>query len=475
MNIRKLFSPYNKKNKQTEKLGLNVRESVKDPNAYHKPTAFPIITPDAKGKLKITDLEFKDIKNMSVERLISMLVNSSDTISAAVDIYQEYTVTDYQLIAENDRDKQIIEDFIQRLEESNESFNSILKRFAYGVYVEGAFCGELTYTDDGREAISIDYVSPFSMSVQQREHPVFGIYDVIGQQIGYGRQNFKVLQDKANPSPFFKYTPVKVQGDKALGQSSIAPALFGAYTLYDIIKTSVEYTKGLAFPTFVLYLKENEAEEVEYAERVRRANAATTEIRNVFANRKDVSQAVVISEELDSTQLGEMSRNRLDVVDMIVEIAERGQQRALKTPPALLPSKQIGGGLNSDVNRVQWHAFMKRLMSGKHAIEKPFTDWFRTILRSEGSNGECKLHLVGEDEELRRIMAETLEIEVNTYDKLMERQVFFPEEMRKHLINTSPLLEGLDLEMPEEPDDDPQPEPAPSDQESIGWTQIKYI
>ena len=242
---------FGRSKKKVDTLADQGRLSVINPETSRSNRTRPIIKPDAKGRLKVLDFKFQDLRRFTPEQFISALISSSEDLSRAKNIYQEYVAEGYEVIIDPPEDteaKRIIDDFIERIELGGGTFISLLKRFVYGCYVEGAFCGELIFDQNGIDAIDIAYVSPFTISSRTVPDDDYGEVTEYGQEIGFGVDSFRVLQSKVNPVDTFIYSAANVQGDQAHGESQVIPALFGVISIPDIIRDLMEITKGQAYP-----------------------------------------------------------------------------------------------------------------------------------------------------------------------------------------------------------------------------------
>ena len=175
---------FGRSKKKVDTLADQGRLSVINPETSRSNRTRPIIKPDAKGRLKVLDFKFQDLGRFSPEQFISALISSSEDLSRAKNIYQEYVAEGYEVVIDPPEDteaERIIDDFIERIELGGGTFISLLKRFVYGCYVEGAFCGELIFDQNGVDAIDIAYVSPFTISSRTVPDDDYGEVTEYGQ------------------------------------------------------------------------------------------------------------------------------------------------------------------------------------------------------------------------------------------------------------------------------------------------------
>ena len=133
-----------------------------NPETADQPTSF-VVRPNEKTKsFSAQRVNIKDIFRKPIAESLPMLIESSSGLSRAVKVVKRYTVADYELVGDEDS-KAIIQEFIDEMGKGNTEFLTVLKDIAYGVYVEGAACGELNFSIDGSTPLRIDWVSPFTL------------------------------------------------------------------------------------------------------------------------------------------------------------------------------------------------------------------------------------------------------------------------------------------------------------------------
>ena len=214
-------------------LGTSGRESYTNENDFRTRGHIPVIEPDEKGRFALKKLSFADLEIRSVSSLLHTLVETSPSMSFAVNTYEEFANKGYDLISEDEEAIAIIENFIARIETGDIPFRTRINEFIRSAFVEGAVAAEIYTGQDGEEFIGLGYISPFSLAAEQRESEDHGKYYVYGQWIT--REEFKVLQDKENPNPTFIYAPSNKRGDKPFGNSLISASIFSTFSLPDLL------------------------------------------------------------------------------------------------------------------------------------------------------------------------------------------------------------------------------------------------
>ena len=459
MNLKNLFG----RQKKVDALADRGRASVIDPEATSRANRVrPIVKADAKGKLRVLDFRFQDLKRFSAEHFISNLISSSEDLSRAKNIYQEYVAESYEIVTDPPDDmeaQRILQEFIERIELGGSTFISLIKRFIYGCYVEGAFCGELIFDQNGIDAIDLAYISPFSIVSRTQEDPDYGEVTEYGQEIGFGVDRFRVLQSKINPVDTFIYAPSNVQGSEAHGTSQVVPALFGVVSMFDIIRDLMEITKGQAYPRGLVSIDIPDDADYTVEERQELANQAAKVITQSVQG-APLGELSVAATRVVYQIMGTMERSNLDGADMILDIIERKVQRALNVPRFAFGGKRSGTSLSDNEARYETYAFDRPVKSIRGLIEDSISKFFKGVLRHYGNTSNGRLVLNGVNEELRRFLAEVLKLEAEGHSIYIKDGVLSPKEVRTELQQNIPQFKDLDPELP--PDAVRNMNPAPS-------------
>ena len=447
MNLKSLFS----RQKKPDVLADRGRSSVIDPDAASRSNRVrPIVKADAKGRLRVLDFKFQDLRRFSAEHFISNLISSSEDLSRAKNIYQEYVAESYEIVTDPPDDmeaQRILQEFIERIELGGSTFISLIKRFVYGCYVEGAFCGELIFDRNGVDAIDLAYVSPFSIVSRVQEDPDYGEVTEYGQEVGFGVDRFRVLQSKVNPVDTFIYAPANVQGNEAHGASQVVPALFGVVSMFDIIRDLMEITKGQAYPRGFAAIDLPDDADYTIEERQELANQAAQVIEQALSGAPLGEMSVAATRVLYQI-MGTMGKSDLDGAEMILDIIERKVQRALNVPRFAFGGKRSGGSLSDNEARYETYAFDKPVKSIRGLIEDSISHFFRGVLRHYGNTSKGRLKLNGVNEELRRFLAEVLKLEAEGHSIYISDGVLAPTEVRGELRENIPQFKNLDPELP---------------------------
>jgi len=451
-------------------LGFNGRNSVDSPGERNLGRV-SLIRPDEKTKrFSQQNFKIKDIFNKPISEAIESLVESSDEMRSAVTMYRDYGIRRYELLG-NNRSRNIVQSFFDGMTRRGHNPISLFKRFMYGIYVEGAFCGELVFSEDGTTPLFIKYVSPWSMSFERigGDDPVYAEEYLIGQRDNSNRLN--VLFDPRSPDPTFSYVPYNPLGNKPYGSSQIAPALFGGITMSDLLVSLSQFVQRKVFPRGVFSLITRELVQAGYsAEQITKiANRASTAVKNQI-NNTNTTQDIVLPVEVVFTLVGSLERANIDGAEMIVDILERKLQRGLGVPRLMYGGRRQGGGLNDTESRVDWQAFNARLMGMRDFIEVPLNGFIEQILIAAGNGGECTIEFDDTDPELERMDAEFFDLIMDGFTKLRALNLYSQDELRIKVSQRVPMLTDLGEELPPELRDIPPLPPSPSPNNDEGDT-----
>ena len=463
MKIRKLFTNYapnisKPRMSMRDKLALNGRSSYIDPDRADTPLRYVIRPNEKTSSFQAQRVNLKDIFKRPIAETIPKLIETSDGLSRAVKIVKNYTVAGYQLDG-NTRSKAIIQQFIEDMGRGNNTFTTFLRDLAYGIYVEGASCGELTFSRDGSVPIRMDWVSPFSLGFDRVTDPDLGEIDLIGQSKSGGRKLDVILQDPRDPNDTFFYEPTNKIGVNPFGSSQITPALFGVASLSDLLHNIVQYLQGQVFPKGVYQLDIEPLIKAGYTkEDIDELQIIATDLINGKLSAADITQDVVMTTKILYTLVGSLDKTNISGAELVGEMFERIAQRGTGIPPVLYGIRGTQGGLNNDESRVQMLAFFRDVTSWQGSIEEPVTDFFRVILRHYGNTGECNLVLDNNDAEIARILAEVFDIQMTGYAKLKALAILTTEQLFQKVSEGSTDLtdlefdeEGLEAQRPQLP------------------------
>lgn len=466
MNFREIPKKLFGRNKSKDKIESARISEDNAINVGRQSRFFGLLSPDEVGRVIPKSLTLREIKNMTASQLLRTLISMSSDMDSAVVSWQSHVASVYRLDPTGDREQEIIENFIARTELGGEPFQAKLEGAAYNRYVEGGLLAELYADDETGEFVDIALPSPFSLRYNEVIDPTHGRYFQVGQ--GELPNNYRVLQDRANPNPLVEWAPTKKFPDKPFGRSMIASNIFGTVSIMELVNLIMEYVRGQAMPKGVVQIPRETLAKSGYtpSQITEIVNTASSRVEKALSE-SDWSQALTVATEVAYTVMGAMGRSDLDASEMIIEILEQSQRRGYKLPSAIYGGTgERRGSFGEYGERVEWQAFDRIVKPERDVISTAFTNLFRQVLRSEGSMGECGLLFDETDLELERIEAEKLNIEYEGYSVLIKDKVITPLEVRRVVKKTDKRFadladepEGDFLETNPQPTGDQNPEP----------------
>jgi len=434
------------KNQRSKPIALSARgrDSTIDPY-YRKGTLRTIEQPRGQRKFAIQSLKFDNLQNKNFSDTVETLINASDALSLAVDTYIDSTVDGWELEVdptdpESVRGKEIIENFWRN---APEDAIATQKRIAYGIYVEGGTSIELTTAEEiirGRAGIpieigmpvKIDYVSPFTLSpnrIEKEKSPI-GEYDQIVQKTGQGVNDFVVMQDEVTPNPYYIYNPTSLRGTQKLGSSPIEPAIFTVASMIDLISMSVDWTQGRVYPKGIYQIDTDGLPNEVTLDDLKDFAKEATEALQKELDGADITQDIVLSTKLLYTLVGSLEAANIDGIDMLMEVLERIQRRALRLPNSVFGGRERGAGLGVN-QEYEWLMFSRRVRSVRTEIEDPLTEFYTLILRLNGNMGEVKHKLTDSDVVYQKMLSEALEAKAKAFVPIKQLGIFSKQELRK--------------------------------------------
>lgn len=451
-NIKGFFRRDKQEAQDLKTIAELVRASVISPSTFRTPTG-TIIIPDDTKSYGFRRINIEDTNDLPRSKMVNYLIKGNESLRFAVDTYVDYTVQDFTVNAEDDRDYDILMEFIHKFPKGKAGFVRYMKQLAYGHYVEGGCASEMVNGEDGMPIKTV-YVSPWTLAAELRKDDIRGEYYVYGQRKQASNRELTILEDEANPNKKFIYLPAHQDGDNPFGSSQVTPALFTISAMQDLISNIVNWTRGRVYPKHIYSIDTKTLADAGFtAPQIAEAASKATELLKGTLDGADITEDIVLSVPIVATLVGAMERAGIDGVEMIVDIFERKEQRGLKVPRVLYGSRRSASGLNDNESRVEWLAFNKRLVSVRTDIQDVVNFHFDDILSAYGSMGTAHLMLDDEDPELNRINAELFKMEMEGWVQVITElsgKILTREETRRKFIESNPLFSDLDVELPEE-------------------------
>lgn len=471
--LQTIFQPYARKSQElpvpeVHSLGERGRESVDNPYEHWFDSAIaPRVKPGAVTRtLSLEPIKAKDILKRPVSEVIADFININSDLSFAVRSYIDFTISDFELDSENDKSRRRIENFISDMETGSESFLGFLKRVIYGVYVEGASSTELNWSRDKKRPISISYVPPFSLEFLRATDPEYGRYHKIVQYVAPNYSKPVVLQDRANPNPYYRYTPVNLSGTNPYGESSVEPALWGVVGRSQLMGTLIGFIqgqitpKGVFSPDLRAILSASPNMNLTAPQILQFANEVAEVVKEA-ASSGDITQNMISSFPLLYQVVGAMTQGaNFDPLPVLDRVFGYSIQMGARLPSILFQPENLRSAIGDQKTRIDWTSFNDRCETTGNVVIADINKHFDLILLGDRSmpnahyEPEVSLKIKRNDAEIRRMEAEALKLRMEAYQEVKGLGIFTDKEFRRIVI------EGrIDL------DDFPVMKPKPEDEE----------
>ena len=429
-----------------------MRASVISPTEY-RPHQGTIILPDETKFTGFREITLQDLQALPRSKAINHLIKTSETLSTATEIMQEYGVQGFTVQGKDPQDVEIVENYIHNtFPKGAAGYLNYLKQLAYGYYVEGGIASELINDDMGMPVKQV-YVSPWTMAAELRDDPQVGEYYVYGQRQQGSNFDLKVLEDERDESKRkFIYLPANQKGDDPFGMSKVVAVLSSLTAMKDLVTNITNFMQGRVFPKHIYSLDTQAMKNAGFTtKQIAEAATLATDMITGKMSAADITQDIVMSVPIVATLVGALEAANLDGVDMVADIFERRENRGLGLPRVLYKPRSTGTSLNDSETRVDWLAIMKGLKSLRGSIEAVCEYHNSDVLAAYGSTGKVYTVLDTDDVELRRIFAELLKLEMEAYSEVKKLGVFTRKELRRKIIESQSMFGDLDVEMPDDP------------------------
>ena len=467
-------------------LGKDGRDSVDDPYDYWATDYsdfWSSIKPGLKSRcLNLNPIKAKDILKRPVEEIMAEFINTNADLAFITRSYIDFTITDFELETDNDKSKRVIESLISDMEHGDTSFLGFLKRLVYGYWVEGASSVELNWSQNKKRATSLSYVPPLSLEFRRAHSKEYNRYYKIVQYIGLDYRNPVVLQDKAKPNPYYRYTPTNVSGTNPYGESTVEPAMWGIVSRSHLMGTLLGFIqgqitpKGVYAPDLKALLSTSPNIQLTAADVLKFGNEVAEVVRQA-TNGEDITQNMISSFPVLYQVVGAMTEGaNFEPLQTMNGVFATSVQLGARLPSILYQPDNLRSSLGDSKTRIDWTSFNDRCVGGGNDIANDVTKLFDQALMGDRTmtydyyEPEVRLIIKRNDAEIRRMEYEAMKLRSEAQKNVKDLNVFDQEEFRKIVVEGLTEFNDFDLAvpdsmklssnpMPNEPTDDPNDEP----------------
>ena len=446
-------------------LGRDGRDSVDDPYDYWATDYsdfWSSIKPGLKSRsLNLNPIKAQDVLKRPVEEIIAEFINTNSDLSFIVRSYVDFTITDFELESDNDASQRRIENLISDMEYGDTTFLGFLKRVMYGYWVEGASSVELNWSQDKKRATSLSYVPPLSLEFRRAHSREYNRYYKIVQYVGLDYRNPVILQDKANPNPYYRYTPANVSGTNPYGESTVEPAMWGVVSRSHLMGTLIGFIQGQITPSGVFSpdlrsilsaspnIQLSASQVIEFGNEVAKVVQAAT-------SGADITQNLISSFPILYQVVGAMTDGaNFDPLEMMSQVFANSVQMGARLPSILYTPENLRSSLGDQKTRIDWTSFNDRCVGGGNDVSDDITKLFGVALTGDRTRTydayepEVKLVIKRNDAEIRRMEYEAMKLRSEAQMNTKKLGVFDEGEFRKIVVEGLTEFNNFDLKVPE--------------------------
>lgn len=469
---RKYLSPYARKpapapkpQAQAHVLGRDGRDSVDDPYDYWATDYsdfWSSIKPGLKARcLNLNPIKAEQILKRPVSDIISEFINTNADLAFIARSYIDFTITDFELESDSDKSQRVIENLISDMEYGDTTFLGFLKRVVYGYWVEGASSVELNWSQNKKRATSLSYVPPLSLEFRRAHSKEYNRYYKIVQYIGLDYRNPVILQDKANPNPYYRYTPTNVSGTNPYGESTVEPAMWGIVSRSHLMGTLLGFIQGQITPSGVyapdLKALLSTSPNIQLtAEDVLTFGNEVAEVVREATNGKDITQNMISSFPVLYQVVGAMTEGaNFEPLEVMTRVFATSVQMGARLPSILYQPDNLRSSLGDQKTRIDWTSFNDRCVGGGNDVADDITKLFEQALIGDRTmtydyyEPSVKLVIKRNDAEIRRMEFEAMKLRAEAQQTVKELSVFDEEEFRKIVVEGLTEFNDFDLTVPE--------------------------
>ena len=466
--VKHFLGPYARKaipTPEVHTLGRDGRDSVDDPYDYWATDYsdfWSSIKPGLKTRcLNLNPIKAGDILKRPVEDIIAEFINTNSDLAFIVRSYIDFTITDFELESDNDTSRRRIENLISDMEYGDTTFLGFLKRVVYGYWVEGASSVELNWSQDKKRATSLSYVPPLSLEFRRAHSREYNRYYKIVQYIGLDYRNPVILQDKANPNPYYRYTPANVSGTNPYGESTVEPAMWGVVSRSHLMGTLLGFIQGQITPKGVYApdlrsilstspnMQLTASQIIEFGNEVAKVVQAATK-------GADITQNMISSFPILYQVVGALTEGaNFDPLETMSQVFANSVQMGARLPSILYTPENLRSSLGDQKTRIDWTSFNDRCVGGGNDISADITKLFDFALIGDRTmtydayEPEVKLVIKRNDAEIRRMEYEAMKLRSEAQMNVKSLEVFDEDEFRKIVVEGLIEFNTFDLKVPE--------------------------
>ena len=414
-----------------------------------------------------TKSTYKNLRNKSTEVQLRTLARISSEVSKALNIYQGFCNSGWDIVAESDRGQQILEDWFGEMSDRGINVNNLINENIYDLYILGAMCMRTILINDEPEFIR--NIPPDRMSFIHQ-------YDPDPQYLEYGKiwytgfftkdstSEFVVMESIIDINPYFYYGTMLTDSTSPKGISIIESVTDLAISSGEKNYMMTEYLRGNIFPHEIIsliledYFNALADENIEF--RLEDSDTGSPGFNTIkenavqavrkYIDESDSTQTLVTDVPVEKIVIGTLEGNNLQGLSEINEAHEAEFPRALKVAQALLGARRQGSALNDTQSKYEIRSMYKNILNIRSTIRAGWQKLCSSYLEYRGESGKGGIEFSDTDVELKQSITEAINNEAKAGKTLVETRTFSRQEIREALTKGSLDLTQFPAEMPAE-------------------------
>lgn len=416
---------------------------------------------------------YKNLRKKSTEVQLRTLSRISGEVSKALNLYQGFTNSGWEVVAETDRATRALKAWFEEMSDLGVNINNLINENIYDLYVIGAMCMRTLLIND--EPKLIRNIPPEEIAFLHQMDPEpenmeYGKIWYTGFYLDKNQREFVVLESILDPNPYFYYAPMLTTSKSPQGISIIESVIELAISAGEKNYMMTEYLRGSIFPHEIVFLVlENYFEtlldeEVDFdmAKFNKVKEDAVKAVEDFFEN-SDSTQTLVSDVPLQKIVVGTLEGNNLRGLPEINDAHESAFPRALKAPAPLLGIRRQGNALNDTETKYAIRSFYKNILNIRATTKMGWEKLCTSYLSYRGITGKGGIAFTETDIELKQAITEAIAKETEAAGNLIKDRIFTRGEMRKNFVQGTLDLTMHDEALPEELMNEPEPMNEPAD------------
>ena len=412
---------------------------------------------------------YKNLRKKSTEIQLRTLARISGEVSKALNLYQGFTNSGWEPVAETDRATRALVEWFEEMADLGVNVNNLINENIYDLYVIGAMCMRILLINDEPKLIrnippeEIDFLHQLDPDPMNMD---YGKIWYTGFYLQRDKREFVVLESILDPNPYFYYAPMLTTSKSPKGISIIESVIELAISAGEKNYMMTEYLRGNIFPQEIVslvldeYFKVLLDEDVDFdMKNFNKTKDDAVKAVTDFFDTSDSTQTLVSDVPLQKIVVGTLEGNNLRGLPEVNDAHESAFPRALKAPAPLLGIRRQGNALNDTETKYAIRSFYKNILNIRATTKKGWEKLCRSYLSYKGITGKGGIAFTETDIELKQAITEAVVKETEAAGNLIRDRIFTRGEMRKNFTQGTLDLTQHDEALPEELMDEPEPEP----------------